>query len=239
MLDTSSLRRVDELQVEREQIEQIWTGIFALAESGRAMTVEPVYEELERGAPDTYKLLRQYRATPFMIRMTEQLRQGDVEVVQELCQSFPKLCRHSQHNRQAADPWLIAAAYTRNLTVVTEEWSGAPSHPEGVRVAECFVHCAAGSGGAREFGLGDLLSSVRVAGHTWCGPWSPSLFSLLSQEGRCELGAAGSYEARMPSRISLAISSSCVPELLVELQAPQSSWRLPMWSLPPFDLGTT
>lgn len=130
MLDASSLRRVDELQVEREQIEQIWTGILALAESGRAMTVEPVYEELERGAPDTYKRLRRYRATPFMIRMTEQLRQGDVEVVQELCQSFPKLCRHSQHNRQAADPWLIAAAYTRNLTVVTEEGRGLQAIPK-------------------------------------------------------------------------------------------------------------
>ena len=54
MLDTSSLRRVDELQVEREQIERVWTSILSLAESGRAMTVEPVYEELERGAPDIY-----------------------------------------------------------------------------------------------------------------------------------------------------------------------------------------
>ena len=130
MLDTSSLRRVDELQVERKQIERIWTGILALAESGRAMTVEPVYEELQRGAPDLYERLRPYRATPFMIRMTEQLRQGDVEVVQELCRSFPKLCQHSQRNRQAADPWLVAAAYTRSLTVVTEEGRGLQAIPK-------------------------------------------------------------------------------------------------------------
>ena len=130
VLDASSLRRVDELQVEREQIEQIWTGILSLAESGRAMTVEPVYEELQRGAPDLYERLRPYRATPFMIRMTEQLRQGDVEVVQELCRSFPKLCQHSQHNRQAADPWLVAAAYTRSLTVVTEEGRGLQAIPK-------------------------------------------------------------------------------------------------------------
>lgn len=130
VLDASSLRRVDELQVEREQIERIWTVILSLAESGRAMTVEPVYEELQRGAPDLYERLRPYRATPFMIRMTEQLRQGDVEVVQELCRSFPKLCQHSQHNRQAADPWLVAAAYTRSLTVVTEEGRGLQAIPK-------------------------------------------------------------------------------------------------------------
>lgn len=130
MLDTSSLRRVDELQVERDQIERIWTGILSLVENGRAMTVEPVYGELERGAPDTYKRLRQYRTTPFMIRMTEQLRREDVKIVQELCKSFPKLCRHSQHNRQAADSWLIAAANTRNLTVVTEEGRGLQAIPK-------------------------------------------------------------------------------------------------------------
>lgn len=120
-LDASSLRRVDELQVDREQIERVWTGILSMADEGRALTVEPIYEELQRGAPDIYKRLRPYRATTFMIRMTEQLQREDAEVVRGLCQSFPKLCRHSQHNRQAADPWLIAAAYTNNLTVVTEE----------------------------------------------------------------------------------------------------------------------
>ena len=130
MLDTSSLRRVDELQVEREQIERVWTDLLSLAESGRAMTVEPVYEELERGAPDIYQRLQPHRATPFMIRMTEQLQREDVKIVQDLCSSFPKLCRHSQHNRQAADPWLIAAAYTSNLTVVTEEGRGLQAIPK-------------------------------------------------------------------------------------------------------------
>ena len=130
MLDTGSLRRVDELQVEREQIERIWTGILPLAENGRAMTVEPVYEELERGAPDIYQRLQPQRATPFMIRMTEQLRREDVKIVQELYTTFPKLCRHSHHNRQAADPWLIAAAHTRNLTVVTEEGRGLQAIPK-------------------------------------------------------------------------------------------------------------
>ena len=50
--------------------------------------------------------------------------------MQELCSRFPKLCRGSQHNRNVADPWLIAAAYTENLTVVTEEGRGEQQIPK-------------------------------------------------------------------------------------------------------------
>lgn len=42
----------------------------------------------------------------------------------------------------------------------------------------------------------------------------------------------------MACALSLALSWACVPSFLVELQAPQSNWRLSMWSLPPFERGT-
>lgn len=130
LFDTSSLRRVDELQVEQAQIEQIWAELLSMVDGGRALTVEPVYDELERGAPDVYDRLKPYRRTPFLITMRAQLARGDAAIVQELCRRFPKLCQGSQHNRTVADPWLIAAAYTENLTVVTEEGRGEQKIPK-------------------------------------------------------------------------------------------------------------
>ena len=65
-----------------------------------------------------------------MIRMRTQLGREDAAIVRELCSRFPKLCRGSQHNRNVADPWLIATAYTENLTVVTEEGRGEQQIPK-------------------------------------------------------------------------------------------------------------
>lgn len=103
----------------RETFPGVWAFIEAAMEDGRIISPRAVYTELEQKDDDVYKWGRQ-RAASF-VEPTEAV-QRDAGVIYA---DFPQ-----NSLRNAADPWVIAEARARELTVVTYEgqtFSGVPT----------------------------------------------------------------------------------------------------------------
>jgi len=92
----------------------IWSNMDVSANNGGIFVIEEVVRELERKDDDIYQWVKQRDAMIVPI---------DVEVQEHLTQIMSKYGRlvDTRRNRSGCDPWVIALARARGLTVVTGE----------------------------------------------------------------------------------------------------------------------
>lgn len=112
----------------------LWERLDTEIAAGNIVSPEEVYRELEKREGDTLLQWVRERRTQLIIPLEEdiQRRVGEIGAVFE---SFVA----GDADRGAADPWVIALAMARGLTVVTQETrSGSPDSPTIPRVCDHF-----------------------------------------------------------------------------------------------------
>ena len=92
----------------------IWSSMDVSAKNGEIFVIDEVVRELERKDDDIYKWVKQREAMVVPI---------DAEVQSQLMEIMSKYSRlvDTKKNRSGCDPWVIALARARGLTVVTGE----------------------------------------------------------------------------------------------------------------------
>lgn len=109
----------------------LWATLETLAERGELVSPEEVRNELAAKADDLYEWA-EARATMFAPLDEEQMA-----ATREVLAAFPRLVGEvAERNR--ADPFVIALARVRRLTVVTEERGGSANRPRIPLVCEHF-----------------------------------------------------------------------------------------------------
>jgi hypothetical protein len=92
----------------------IWTRMEAAITANEIFAIEEVIRELERKEDDAHKWVKNH---PAMIVAID----GDIQArVVEIMGKYPRLV-DTKKNRSGCDPFVIALAKSRNLTVVTAE----------------------------------------------------------------------------------------------------------------------
>lgn len=92
----------------------LWDRMDASVANGTIFTCEEVFRELERKDDDVYQWVK---ARPAMIVPIDEDIQ--LEVV-NIMRSYPRLV-DTKRNKSGGDPWVIALAISKNLSVVTAE----------------------------------------------------------------------------------------------------------------------
>jgi predicted nucleic acid-binding protein len=102
--------------------EKVWTGLMRLCRDGGAFTVSYVYPELKRMSESVPPKLPLHRYEELK-RLKQRIIVPDPDIIMEagrINSAYPKL-GDMFDRRNRADPWIIAAAKMKGLTVVTEE----------------------------------------------------------------------------------------------------------------------
>ena len=100
----------------------LWTRLDELGKSGRLLAIDEVRRELEKKDDELYKWVS---ARPTMIVTLDEALQG---ASTPIINRFPSLTNTKTVMSGSADPFVIALAQVRELTVVTSEKSK-PSKP--------------------------------------------------------------------------------------------------------------
>ena len=131
IVDTNSWIKVQDMNVPNDRREALWQRIEELVTAGRIRTVQVALEEAERNSPEAHNRLKAFKRHPgFELRKRDQIgRPQEVHILRELEQQSRSLARN-RRGREKADAYLIAAAETRNLTVVSEEGNGRGKIPD-------------------------------------------------------------------------------------------------------------
>ena len=96
----------------------------AAAERGDIFVVDEVVRELERKDDDVLKWVKKHDS--MIVRIDAEIQRYVVEIMS----SHTRLV-DSKKNRSGADPWVIALARAKSLTVVTaEKATGSPAKPK-------------------------------------------------------------------------------------------------------------
>lgn len=102
----------------------IWSNMDAAAERGDIFVVDEVVRELERKDDDVLKWVKKHDS--MIVRIDAEIQRYVVEIMS----SHTRLV-DSKKNRSGADPWVIALARAKSLTVVTaEKATGSPAKPK-------------------------------------------------------------------------------------------------------------
>lgn len=113
-LDTSGILDLWVRHYPPDVFPTVWSDMDASANNGQIFVIEEVVEELKRKDDEVHKWVRQRQAMIVPI---------DVEVQRHLMEIMSKYSRlvDTKKNRSGCDPWVIALARARGLTVVTGE----------------------------------------------------------------------------------------------------------------------
>ena len=120
VLDTNALIRATTLRVDADLQDRIWTNLGGLMDDGRATTVDVVFDELKRNAPECFDRVQARRAAPFMVRKRQLMVVECAPVLQRVLNDFPSMSGVGQP-RDKADAWLVTLAATRGHVMVTQE----------------------------------------------------------------------------------------------------------------------
>jgi Domain of unknown function (DUF4411) len=146
-----------------EVLPDLWDEkIDSVIRSGGLVSPDEVLRELER-RDDAVHASAKARSGLF-VPIDDEMQFA----VTEILAAFPKLMQENK-NRNAADPWVIALAKTRSLTVVTYERpvrvERDPRIPEGLRaLSDRVPHLAHGADAARELGVPVAVTASRLPG---------------------------------------------------------------------------
>lgn len=92
----------------------IWLNMEAAAQRGEVFVVEEVVRELERKDDDVFRWVKKHDS--MIIRIDAEIQSHVVHIMS----SYSRLV-DSKKNRSGGDPWVIALARAKSLTVVTAE----------------------------------------------------------------------------------------------------------------------
>ena len=122
VLDTNAIMMLHDLRVPEAQYEAIWDELDRMMNSGRLQTVEVVFGELRRNASQSCQdRMGRHRREPFLVRRRHTLDdRAEADLLQTLIDDYPEMSGKGTL-RDRADPWLVAVAASRSLSVVTEE----------------------------------------------------------------------------------------------------------------------
>lgn len=113
-LDTSGILDAWVRYYPRDVFPTIWSNMDSSAKNGDIFVIDEVLRELERKDDDVYKWVK---TRGHMIVLIDQ----DVQTqAAGIMKDFPRLI-DTRRNRSGCDPWVIALAVARQLTVVTGE----------------------------------------------------------------------------------------------------------------------
>jgi len=125
----------------------LWAALDDLANRGTIVCPEEVREELSRKSDDLYAWVRERSG------MVVPLDGDQMDGTREVLAAFPRLVG-ALAERNRADPFVIALARARGLTVVTEERGGTPERPRIPLVCAHF--------GVRSIGTLDFIRELGV-----------------------------------------------------------------------------
>lgn len=91
-----------------------WRELDKLIQSGELLASEMVHEEIKQKADELLRYVSQRQA---LFVPVDDLQQ---QIVTEIVNKFPKLADYN-NTREVADPYVVALAKQRGLTVVTDE----------------------------------------------------------------------------------------------------------------------
>lgn len=92
----------------------IWSDMHTAAQRGDILVIEEVVRELERKDDDVYRWVKKHES--MIVSIDIEIQRHVVEIM-----SFYSRLVDSKKNRSGGDPWVIALARSRGLTVVTAE----------------------------------------------------------------------------------------------------------------------
>ncbi len=92
----------------------IWTQMDVAASSGRLFAIDEVYRELEKKDDAAFQWLKAHRG--MVVALDTEIQQR----VTVILAAHPRLV-DTRKNRSSGDPFVIALAYSRGLSVVTGE----------------------------------------------------------------------------------------------------------------------
>ena len=115
-IDTSALLEAWARHYPPDVFPTLWQQIENLISAGRLLAIDEVVRELERKSDDLHDWAKQHAG--MFISTDQAIMQRAGEVVNQ----FPSLAE-PQSQRGKADPFVIALAMERSLTVVTAEHS--------------------------------------------------------------------------------------------------------------------
>jgi predicted nucleic acid-binding protein len=121
-IDTSSLIAAWEERYPPDHFPKFWQLLEAAITSGQVVVCEAVFDETKKRSEELHRWLRQFdgQIVPF-----EEAIQA---AAKKVLAAFPRLVGE-RRIAFAADPFVIATAMVRGLTVVTEEGPGSPRKP--------------------------------------------------------------------------------------------------------------
>lgn len=121
-LDTSTLVGAWVRSYPPDVFPGLWAKLEEMADGGDVISPEEVLNELEAKADDLYSWAKE-RSTMFVPLDGEQM-----QATNKVLAAFPRLVGElAERNR--ADPFVIALARVRSVTVVTEERGGTEKRP--------------------------------------------------------------------------------------------------------------
>lgn len=130
-IDTSSLLDGRRRIYPPDHFIQLWRNIEDLIERGRLMAPEEVRVELSIKDDETFAWAKN-RQGLFVLLDSDQIRETTL-----ITNRFPRFVDNPKA-RNRADPFVIALAKARGLTVVTQERPGSPDSPKMPTVCAHF-----------------------------------------------------------------------------------------------------
>jgi predicted nucleic acid-binding protein len=116
-LDTSALLDAWVRYYPLDVFPTLWEKIDEASRDGRIYVVEEVVTELKRKDDGIYEWVKKRES--MIVSIDEELQRAVVEIMGK----YPKLV-DTRKNRSGCDPWVIALAKSRGLTLVTAEKPG-------------------------------------------------------------------------------------------------------------------
>jgi Domain of unknown function (DUF4411) len=121
-VDTSALMDAWVRYYPPDVFRSVWDRLDALAKANRLVAIDEVYRELSKKEDDLYKWMSQ------RLHMCIAIDEAIQSRVQTIVNRYPTLTHTKSVMSGAADPFVIALALERQLTVITAEQSR-PSKP--------------------------------------------------------------------------------------------------------------
>jgi hypothetical protein len=113
-LDTSGILDAWVRNYPRDVFPTIWEHMDVSAENGELYVIEEVVRELEKKDDGAHEWVKRHRS--MIISIDAEIQTHLVEIMSK----YPRLV-DSKKNRSVGDPWVIALARARGMTVVTAE----------------------------------------------------------------------------------------------------------------------
>lgn len=122
-IDTSALIAAWSERYPIRHMPQFWQRLDALVDAGRLVAPEEVRREIQKKADGLYDWVNSRK--PMFVELEASIQERAKDILRE----FPWLLKNMP-GKSPADPFVIALALDRGLTVITEEGRGSEKRPQ-------------------------------------------------------------------------------------------------------------